>query len=116
MRPKIARLFATMLLWNVSILAQTSDTSRSQSQRGGKPQFFAGTVTALNNKQIIVSRTPVGGHSPEHRTFLISAKTRMNKSALKIRSRVTVKYQHLPDGDVALEIQPQPSVHSSKPS
>jgi hypothetical protein len=116
MRPKLARVFAAMLLWNVSMLAQTTDTSTSQSTRGAKPQFFAGTVTALDNKQITVSRTPVGGHSPEHRTFLINPKTRMNKSALKIRSRVTVKYQHVADGDVALEIQPQPLVHSSKPS
>ena len=97
------------------MLAQTTKTATSQSTRGAKPQFFAGIVTALDSKQITISRTPVG-HSPEHRTFLINPKTRMNKSTLKLKSRVTVKYQHLADGDVALEIQPQPLVHSSKPS
>jgi hypothetical protein len=115
MRPKVARFFAALLLWNVSMTAQTSDTSTSQPPRPSKPQFFAGTLTAIDNKQITVSRTPVG-HSPEHRTFLIDPKTRMNRSALKLKSRVTVKYQHVADGDVALEIQPQPSARSSKPS
>ena len=115
MWPKIARLFAALVLLKLSIVAQTSDTSPALQQPGSKPQFFAGTVTALNNQEITVSRTPVG-HSPEHRTFLINAKTKVNKAALKLKSRVTVKYQHLADGDVALEIQPQPLVRSPKPS
>jgi hypothetical protein len=115
MRPKIARLFAALLLLKLSIVAQTTDSSPAPPQRSSKPLFFAGTVTALDSKQITVSRTPVG-RSPEHRTFLINAKTRMNKAALKLRARVTVKYQHVEDGDVALEIEPQPSGRSSKPS
>src|SRR5437868_5523950 len=109
MRHKVARLLAALLVCNALLIAQTSDSSASQPPRNPKPQFFAGTVTALDSKQITVSRTPVG-HSPEHRTFLINPKTRMNKSALKLRSRVTVKYQHLATGDVALEIHQEPLV------
>lgn len=74
-----------------------------------KPQFFAGTVTDLTVQQITVSRTPVG-RPPEKRTFFITPKTKMNKAALKLRSRVTVRYQHVNETDVALEIHLQPRV------
>jgi hypothetical protein len=68
-----------------------------------KFQFFAGTVTALDAHHIVVSRTLVG-KSPESRTFLIQAKTKLSR-ALRPKQRVTVRYQHLPEGDVALEVQ-----------
>ena len=68
-----------------------------------KPQFFGGTVTALDAGHITVTRT-TAGRSPEHRTFLISPKTKMTKS-VKVRARVTVRYRHMPEGDIALEIQ-----------
>lgn len=71
-----------------------------------KPQFFGGTVTALDARRITVSRASPG-KSPEHRTFLINSKTKMNKS-VKVRTRVTVRYRHLPEGDIALEIQIRP--------
>lgn len=71
-----------------------------------KPQFFGGTVTALDAQHISVSRTSPG-KSPEHRTFLVNAKTKMNKS-VKVKARVTVRYRHMPEGDVALEIQIRP--------
>jgi hypothetical protein len=68
-----------------------------------KPQFFAGMVTALDGQHIVVSRTLVG-KAPETRTFLIQAKTKLSR-ALHPKQRVTVRYQHLPEGDVALEVQ-----------
>jgi hypothetical protein len=68
-----------------------------------KPQFFAGTVTTVDSEHIIVSRTLVG-KAPETRTFLIRAKTKLSKS-VRPKQRVTVRYQHLPEGDVALEVQ-----------
>jgi hypothetical protein len=71
-----------------------------------KPQFFGGTVTDLDAQHITVSRTSPG-KSPEHRTFLIDGKTKMNKS-VKVKARVTVRYRHMPEGDVALEIQIRP--------
>jgi hypothetical protein len=33
-----------------------------------------------------------------------------------VKSRVTVRYRHLPDGDVALEIQLRPSTHPPRAS
>lgn len=78
-----------------------------------KPQFFAGNVTELDNQHITVSRTLVG-HSSESRTFAINSKTKMNKSVLKLRVRVTVRYRHFDSGDVALEIQLQPSARTPK--
>lgn len=67
-----------------------------------KPQFFAGTLTTVDASHIIVSRTLVG-KATETRTFLMQAKTKTNR-ALHPRQRVTVRYQHLPEGDVALEV------------
>lgn len=97
------------------MLAQTSDSPIPQPPPVPRSQFFAGTVTTLNDQQITVSRTLVG-RSPEHRTFAISPKTKMNKPAVKLKSKVTVKYQHLPQGDVALEIQLKGTKRSVKPS
>lgn len=94
------------------MLAQTNTTPTPPSQpapeQPSKPQLFGGTVTALSDRQITVSHAAVG-RSAEHRTFVINRKTKFNKSALKVKSRVTVRYQHLAGGDVALEILLQPS-------
>ncbi|MBV8072083.1 MAG: hypothetical protein JO270_19405 [Acidobacteriaceae bacterium] len=77
--------------------------------------FFAGTITELDEQHVTVSRN-VAGRAPEERKFLINASTKMNKSALKMKARVTVRYQHLPEGDVALEIQIRPPAHPPKPA
>lgn len=115
MRPKVARPLAGLLLWSVLILAQTGDNPIPPRPAAPRPQFFAGTVTTLNDRQITVSRTPVG-RPPEHRTFSISPKTKMNKPAVKLKSKVTVKYQHLPQGDIAVEVQLQGTKRSVKPT
>jgi len=79
-----------------------------------KPQFFGGTVTELDETHITVSRKLVG-HSPESRTFLIDANTKMNKATLHIKGRVTVRYMHRPEDDLALEIQARPPSHLKAP-
>jgi hypothetical protein len=61
-------------------------------------QFFAGTVV---------------GRPTESRSFVIDAATKMNRSVIKVRNRVTVRYKRLPQGDVALEIQPRPVIARS---
>lgn len=96
------------------MLAQNAETPASP-QPPPRPQFFAGTVTDLNDQHVTISRSLVG-KAPETRTFMINAKTKLNRSALKVKSRVTVRYQHLSEGDVALEIQIHPAVRSSRPS
>jgi hypothetical protein len=74
-----------------------------------RPQFFAGTVVELDASHIKVTRTVVG-RPTESRSFAINAATKMNKSVIKLHNRVTVRYKRLPEGDVALEIQPRPVV------
>jgi hypothetical protein len=74
-----------------------------------RAQFFAGTVVELDTQHIKVTRTLVG-RPTEIRSFAIGPSTRMNKTAIKLRGRVTVRYKRLPEGDVALEIQPRPVV------
>jgi hypothetical protein len=113
MSPKIVTgLFAALLCWAVSILAQAPQNPAPAP--APRPQFFAGTVTALDPQHITVSRTLIG-RSPEKRTFLIGPKTKMSKS-LRVKSRVTVRYVHLPEGDVALEIQLHPAPRVPKSS
>ena len=94
------------------MLAQTNTAPPPSAQPAPgqpppKPQLFGGTVTALSDRQITVSHAAVG-RSAEHRTFVINRKTKFNRYALKVKSRVTMRYQHLPEGDVALEILLQP--------
>jgi hypothetical protein len=74
-----------------------------------KPQFFAGVVASVDDHQVVVSRSLIG-RNPETRVFVINGDTKVNRGALKAKSRVTVRYQHLPEGDVALEIQ----IHRSR--
>ncbi|MGA8030249.1 MAG: hypothetical protein WB992_24160 [Bryobacteraceae bacterium] len=112
----VSRLFAALVLWSVApILAQTVENSNPPQQSATRRQFFAGTVTALDDQHITVSRTLVG-RAPEARTFIVNTGTKLNKAALKVKSRVTVRYQHLPEGDVALEIQIHPAARSPRPT
>jgi hypothetical protein len=89
-------------------------SATGQSSPLPKAQFFGGTVTELDGQHITVSRTSLG-KSPEHRTFVINIKTKMSKT-VKVRSRVTVRYRHLPEGDVALEISIRPLIHTPRAS
>jgi hypothetical protein len=79
-----------------------------------KPQFFAGSVTELDESHITVSRKLVG-RSRESRIFLIDAKTKMNRATIKVKGRVTVRYQRSPDGDLALEVQARPAARPRTP-
>jgi hypothetical protein len=77
-----------------------------------RPQFFAGTITAITDDQITISRTLVG-HQPDTRSFQLTPKTKLNKNNCKLNAKVTVRYQHLPEGDIALQVLVHPS---SKPT
>jgi hypothetical protein len=92
-----------------AVQAVTSDPAPPAPPPPPHAQFFAGTVVELDTQHIKVMRTLVG-RPTESRNFAISASTKMNKSAIKLHGRVTVRYKRLPEGDVALEIQPRPVV------
>jgi hypothetical protein len=102
-----------LLFWSaLSMLAQLAVNQGAPP--APKPQFFAGIVTDLSKANFTVSRS-LYGRPPEKRTFLIGPKTKLNRP-LKIRSRVTVRYRHLPEGDVALEIQVRSQTRPLRPS
>ena len=122
MKRYLLRLFALSVFLccaeSVCVAAPQDDTKSSQppanTTEEGKPaeappetataksEFFAGTLTTVDAEHIIVSRRLVG-KAPESRTFLMQSKTKTNR-ALKPKQRVTVRYQHLPEGDIALEV------------
>jgi hypothetical protein len=112
---KVARLFAALLFWSALHLPAQNTQPAAPPASPPKSQFFAGTVAGLDDQHITVSRTLIG-HPEETRTFLINTKTKLNKSALKVKLRVTVRYQHEPEGDVALEIRIHSPTRSTKPS
>jgi hypothetical protein len=85
------------------------NTSNPGQAAPAKPQFFGGTVIELDANHIRVSRTLVG-RPTESRSFSINAATKMNKTAIKLHNHVTVRYKHIDDGDVALEIQLRPVI------
>jgi len=111
----VVRFSVALFCGAVLGLAQTATTdpaappSQSAAQPAARPQFFAGTVVELDASHIRVTRTLVG-RPTESRSFAINPSTKMNKSAIKLHNRVTVRYKHLNEGDVALEIQPRPVI------
>jgi hypothetical protein len=130
----LVRLTLALLLASVAALPQAPDTATQPPPEATTPAnapapapapvtpapsapkhlLFGGTVSQLDAHHITVSRT-LPGKNPEHRTFLINAKTRMSR-AIKLRSLVTVRYRHLPEGDVALEVQLRPLMKAPRAS
>jgi hypothetical protein len=111
----VACLAAVLLLHGpVEALAQDPETPPPAAP-AARPQFFAGTVTELDESHIKVSRKLVG-RPLESRTFVIDAKTKMNKITIRVKSRVTVRYRRQPDGDLALEVQVRPASRPRLPN
>jgi hypothetical protein len=114
---RVVGLFAAALffaLGAVSAPAQTAAAAPPNTQPATqpstpRPQFFAGTVVELDATHIKITRTLVG-RPTESRSFAINPATKMTKAAIKLHNRVTVRYKHLDEGDVALEIQPRPVI------
>jgi hypothetical protein len=110
----VACLAAVLLLrGQVEALAQNPETA-PPAVPAAKPQFFAGAVTELDESHIKVSRKLVG-RPLESRTFVIDSRTKMNKAAIKVKSRVTVRYRREPESDLALEVQARPAARPKAP-
>jgi hypothetical protein len=116
---KLARVFLAFVLCAGISLAQNPETGTATPPPTPppRPQFFAGTITAITHDQITVSRTLVG-HPTDTRSFQLTPKTKLNKTSCKPNAKVTVRYQHLPEGDIALQVlvhpagKPVPTKHS----
>lgn len=108
-------LLVAALLWISGLAFAQSAPSQKQPPVGStEPQtkgaFFAGTVVALSGSQITVARE-VAETSREQRTFRITPETKISK-AVQVKSHVTVHYEHTGEGDVAIEIQVRPTIHT----
>jgi hypothetical protein len=66
-------------------------------------QFFAGTITALSETSVTVTRTVLGKDATV-RTFAITHETVIEGGKLKLKSRVTVKWLASEGGDRAVKI------------
>ena len=113
-RFKVVAMFISVVLAAASQNAANGPTANPAPATAPRAQFFAGTIVELDATHIKIARTLVG-HPTESRSFTITPATKMNKSVVRLRSRVTVRYRHLAESDIALEIQPRPViVHSPK--
>lgn len=80
-----------------------------------KPQFFAGQVIEADSAHVKVARNLLG-RAPETRDFVLDNNTKTPKGGIKLKTRVTVRYEHQPERDLALEIQVRPLNHTPKTS
>jgi hypothetical protein len=110
-RLNVVVLLAFALFSTVVVVAQslTSDPVSPPAPLPARPQFFGGTVVELDSSHIKVTRALVG-RPTESRSFALNTSTKMNKAVIKMHTRVTVRYKHLPEGDLALEIQLRPVI------
>lgn len=90
----------------VCLVLSSSSGARSQDSPAAvqpQDQFFAGTITALSETSVTVTRTVLGKESTV-RTFAITAETAIQGGKPKLKSRVTVKWVSGDDGDRAVKI------------
>lgn len=104
LRPMSVAVMCALLLFACSSGAFPRDIG---SAAAANVMYFHGTVTKVDATYVTVSRSLVG-RAPESHTFLTNKRTKLNRS-LRLRANVTVRYQRLPEGDIALDIQ----VHTS---
>ena len=98
--------FISRVVIGVCLALASSNAMRSQDPPGAVPppdQFFAGTITALTDTSITVTRTVLGKESTV-RTFDITQQTVIQGGKPKLKSRVTVKWVSGDDGDRAVKI------------
>jgi hypothetical protein len=90
-----------LLLSSAAVLpARAQDVAPSEQKP--KPDYFSGTITALDEEKLTVLKTVLGKNS-ETRTFLITKETRI-EGKLRLKARVTVRYSHENEGNRALHI------------
>jgi len=111
---------ALVLLSGVAALLHAQDAGKAPASdvvnaKPSKPQFFAGEVVEADAEHVKVSRNLLG-RAPETRVFVLDGKTKTPKGGIKSKSRVTVRYEHLPEHDLALEIQVRSMSHTPKAS
>lgn len=114
---KAVLLVAAVLLWIAGpIFAQSPPATTApqapstNTEPKTKGEFFAGTVVSLTSREITVARDVAEG-SVEQRSFRINKDTKISH-AVKVKSHVTVHYDHQDGTDVAIEIQVRPVLHT----
>jgi len=65
-------------------------------------QYFSGTITAMGNGHLTVTRTVLGTESTT-RTFSVTAETRFEGKA-RMKARVTVRFVAAEEGDRAVHV------------
>ena len=119
-RNVLCSLIALLLLAAAPVFSRLQDAAAANpseltAAKPPKPQFFAGLVTEADSSHVKISRDLIG-RPTETRVFALDRKTKTPKGGVKVKSRVTVRYQHMPEQDLALEIQVRPPSRTPKAS
>ena len=91
-----------LLLAGAGPPAQSGQDPAPGVQGQQEDQYFSGTITAMAEGKITVTRTVLGTESTT-RTFLVTPETRFEGKA-KVKARVTVQYVSGDDGDRAVHV------------
>ena len=97
----------SLLALGVCLAFATSSPVHSQDPpaavQASQDQFFAGTITALSDGSVTVTRTILGKESTV-RTFAVTPETVVQGGKLKLKAKVTVKWVTGDSGDRAVKI------------
>jgi len=103
------RLLAIAFVWVLAFSASALAAQEDAPAKKAEDTFFSGTVAEFNEKQVVVLRTILG--KSEKHTFLVDETTKI-EGKLKLKVRVTVKFEPSEAGDVAKLVRvraPQPA-------
>ena len=93
------------------VAAARMDQEDTAATKAEVNTFFSGTVAEFNDKQLVVLRTVLG--KPEKHTFLIDSTTKV-EGKLRLKVRVTVKFETSEAGDVAKLVRVRPPQQPKK--
>jgi hypothetical protein len=98
----VRRIFPPLvLLFTLTAPAPAFQEAQADSVAKKQDAFFAGNVLEFTSEKVTISRVVLG--KTQKRAFRITPDTKV-EGELRMKVRVTVRYETADDGDVALQI------------
>jgi len=107
-------LLAALLGGTPSPLPAQTEPSAPEQKPAPKDQYFSGTVTAIDDATLVVSKTVLGKGPIEHK-FLITPATHFEGGKPKVKAKVTVRDATTAEGDCAVRVIARPAAAPAPP-